>query len=462
VKKPENEPATLGTARLARSIRAGDALSLRVIDGTLVTSQSLPKQGTVVLGRSRDADVMIGSTSLSRKHAALHLGPSMRVEDLGSANGTLVGGRAIPPRSPVELRVGEPVQLGSVIVIVQYEDGASAPTSALTSGGEAREGRPAIALSPATQRIASSGISVLILGETGVGKEVMAETIHLRSPRAPNALVRLNCAAFAEHLLESELFGHEKGAFTGADQSKPGLLEVAGGGTVFLDEVGELPLALQSKLLRVFEQREVMRVGAVRARPIDVRFLAATNRDLEAEVASGRFRRDLLFRLNGFSLVIPPLRERRAEITPLARAFVEEAARRSGRGPAPLLSEDAIALLEAHPWPGNIRELRNVIERAVVLCVGDVLEREHLILDSAGGARLALTPAATGPQGGDRPDPAAALRAELEALERQRIVDALNRAGGNQSAAAKELGMSRGTFLTRLDAFGIPRPRKRS
>jgi transcriptional regulator with PAS, ATPase and Fis domain len=289
--------------------------------------------------------------------------------------------------------------------------------------------------------VANSSLSVLLLGETGVGKEVTAEAIHLNSPRANKPLLRLNCAAFSEHLLESELFGHEKGAFTGAEQAKPGLLEVAIGGTVFLDEVGELPLTLQAKLLRVFEQQTVMRVGGLKERAIDVRFIAATNRDLNAEIALGRFRRDLFFRLNGFSLSIAPLRERKQEIEPLAQRFLAEAALRAGRSRAPRLSPAALALLQAHSWPGNIRELRNLIERGVVLCAGDVIETEHLPLDP-------ITPG-----GGAALEPASS--------ERDRLVEALQRAGGNQSLAAKALGISRGTLLARLDAFGVPRPRKR-
>ena len=437
--KPSRESvSTLATARVSDTASSRGALSLKVIDGTLVTSYSLPPEGTVVLGRSHEADVRIESPSLSRRHAALHLGTPMRIEDLGSANGTKLANRSIAAGAPVEVGVGEAIGLGSVLVIVQYD---GAPPPALASSAVPAEGSLLLPLDAAGLRVAGSKLSVLLLGETGVGKEVTAEAIHRRSPRAGKPMLRLNCAAFSVHLLESELFGYERGAFTGADHVKPGLLETASGGTVFLDEVGELPLTLQAKLLRVFEQQSVMRVGGMSERAIDVRFIAATNRDLKAAIAAGRFRQDLYFRLNGFSLTIPPLRERRHQIEPLARLFVAEASKRAGLARAPRVSAAAMELLPEHPWPGNIRELKNVIERGVVLCIGDVIEREHLPLDT------------TGPPPRRPSDPAAP--------ERDRLVEALRRAGGNQSLAAKTLGISRGTLLARLDAFGIPRPRKR-
>ena len=315
-------------------------------------------------------------------------------------------------------------------------------------------------------RVAASDISVLLLGETGAGKEVMAEAIHSRSPRAGKPLLRLNCAALSETLLESELFGHEKGAFTGADKSKPGLLETADGGTVFLDEIGEMPATLQAKLLRVLEERMVTRVGGLRPKPIDVRFISATHRDLGAESSRGRFRQDLFFRLNGISLVIPPLRERPGEIEALARAFL--AAGRAPGAPEPTLSPAAVAALKAHPWPGNVRELRNVMGRALVLSGGGTIEPEHLNLEHPRPSSAPPPGPAPAPEPTPAPAPAPApaanaagpLSAAIDALEKQRILDALERCAGNQSRAAKMLGISRGTLLSRLDAFGIPRPRK--
>ncbi|MEO6420460.1 MAG: sigma 54-interacting transcriptional regulator [Polyangiaceae bacterium] len=336
-------------------------------------------------------------------------------------------------------------------------------------------------LKPMVERVAAGMISVLILGETGVGKEVLANSIHRLSRRAEKPLLCLNCAALSETLLESELFGHERGAFTGAVTAKAGLLESAQGGTVFLDEVGEMPAALQAKLLRVLEQREVVRVGALTPRSIDVRFIAATNRDLEIEIARGRFRQDLYFRLNGISLVIPPLRERVREIEPLATAFITHFTPQAGRAKEPRLSPEALDFLKRYAWPGNIRELRNVIERAVLLCATDVITLAHLPVQKMGRmlperpADLFLSepavveaPRQAAPSSKDKfraaqptlipdedvePDPA-------QDPERERIVHALEECAGNQTHAAKLLGISLRTLVTRIEQYGLRRPRK--
>jgi two-component system, NtrC family, response regulator AtoC len=287
-------------------------------------------------------------------------------------------------------------------------------------------------------RVAPSDANILVLGETGVGKDVVASLVHQLSPRQEKPFLRLNCACLTESLIESELFGHEKGAFTGATATKPGLIESAEGGTVFLDEIGELPLSIQAKLLRTLESRELLRVGSVRPRTVDVRFVAATNRDLDTEVEAGRFRRDLLYRLNTIRLQVPPLRARPSDISALAQQFLENACERFGLGPRSL-SDEAVQALVACPWPGNVRELRNVIERSVLLSDDPVLRAHHLDL-----ARP-LTPTA----------PAAAAPMD----ERERILDALTRCGGNQSRAAELLDMPRRTFVRRLAELDIPRPR---
>jgi two-component system, NtrC family, response regulator AtoC len=342
---------------------------------------------------------------------------------------------------------------------LQHRDPAS-PSATVATGALERMER-------VVQRVATGDISVLILGETGVGKEVLARRIHDRSPRAKSPLVSMNCAALTESLLESELFGHEKGAFTGAVQAKIGLLESANGGTVFLDEVGEMPLSVQAKLLRVLEQREVVRVGSVKPRPIDVRILAATNRDLESEVESGRFRQDVYFRLNGITIYIPPLRERVDEIEPLARVFIDQACRRMGRDCNIRLGSEALTILVRYEWPGNIRELKNVIERAVILCSGSVIMPEHLPAEKMGGSllvaprsaeapapRSALVPASS--------DGAATTHGTSSVSLRVRIARALEECGGNQTHAAKLLGISRGTLVKRIAEYGFVRPRKRN
>ncbi|MES1208206.1 MAG: sigma-54 dependent transcriptional regulator, partial [Pseudomonadota bacterium] len=327
------------------------------------------------------------------------------------------------------------------------------------------------------ERAAAGTINVLITGETGVGKELLAETVHRASPRRDGPYVCLNCAALSETLLESELFGHERGAFTGAVQAKPGLMETAAGGTLFLDEVGELPLATQAKLLRVLETREVTRLGSVRPRRVDLRFIAATNRDLEAEIGRGTFRQDLYFRLAGITLTIPPLRDRLDELRPLIETFARQICRDLGRAP-PIFPAPILMLLESYAWPGNVRELKNIVERAVLLNSGAVIGTEHLPMEKlsrpvppppAAGTPPPLldahklsgaTPRQVDAGRFDVPSPVRAARGATNAAERERIIAALNACAGNQSRAAKLLGIPRRTFLTKLDGYGIPRPKK--
>jgi transcriptional regulator with PAS, ATPase and Fis domain len=437
-------------------------LSLHVIGDRLSAIHPLPSEGEVTIGRSDAADVRIKDPSISRTHAILRIGPPLCVEDAGSANGVRVGGRRLARGETAEIGLGEAVDLGSVTIVVKKRPLAEALLASagalLQSAGASASATPMQRLHELVDKVAEGTISVLILGETGVGKEVMAEAIHRKSPRARRPFLRINCGGLSEALLESELFGHEKGAFTGAVATKPGLFETAHGGTVFLDEVGEMPLPLQVKLLRVLEDRQVTRVGALAPRLVDVRFVAATNRDLEAEVQRGRFRQDLYFRLSGVTLHIPPLRERRDEIEGLARAFL--GAQPGARTIAPA----AMELLLQYAWPGNIRELRNVIERAALLCTGDVIGLEHLPVDkmrAAMAAKAAEQAPAPSSEAPSRPAPSGGLKDEIDAVERRRILDALERCAGNQSEAARLLGISRGTLLARIQKYGLPRPRKR-
>jgi len=287
-------------------------------------------------------------------------------------------------------------------------------------------------------------------------------------------MARINCAALAENLIESELFGHEKGAFTGATTSKEGLLESAQSGTVFLDEIGELPLATQAKLLRAIESREVRRIGAVRSTTIDVRFIAATNRDLPTEVAAKRFRHDLYFRLDGITLLIPPLRERTARLPMLAMRFLEQASNARGRGTMQL-EPDVFAALQAYDWPGNVRELKAVIERALLLARGNQIGVRHLAFSPRVNSGLAPVDRDAGPTLGapapvvSAPSPVTpddiaansflALLTAEQRTERQQIVDALAQCAGNQTKAAKLLGLSRTTLVQRILTYRISRPR---
>jgi DNA-binding NtrC family response regulator len=406
----------------------------------------------------------------------------IEIEDLGSSNGTRVyrasdllsartelGDPTERAESRVqagvrtELALGQMFRLGSVLFVVQARK-HSKPYEARRETTR-RAGEPPILVDEEMRRIyklavrtAATDISVLLLGETGVGKEVLAETIHFRSPRASQPFLRLNCAALSESLLESELFGYERGAFTGAHQMRVGLLESSTGGTVFLDEIGELPNTIQVKLLRVLEERSVRRIGSNRARPIDVRFITATNRDLRRQVARGAFREDLYFRINGVHLLIPPLRERRSEILPLAEYFLSTFCRKSGL-PLPILTDEAKRQLMGYSWPGNVRELRNIMERAPFLCGGDAIRPEHVPGDPVLGDDSEYLAEDIEHDHTDVFN--SPTQIQSESSERDRIVKALEACGGNQTRAARILGMSRRTLVNRLDEYGLPRPRKR-
>jgi two-component system response regulator AtoC len=297
-------------------------------------------------------------------------------------------------------------------------------------------------------RIADSTMTVLILGETGVGKELVAEAIHQRSSRRAEPLIKLNCAALPESLLESELFGYERGAFTGAERRKVGFFEAANGGTLFLDEIGEMPVALQAKLLRVLERKVITRVGGTAEVATDTRLIAATHRDLDAEVRAGRFRQDLVFRIGGFTLAVPPLRDRASEILPLAEHFARAAAAEQGRA-APQLSEGARDALVAYGWPGNVRELRNAIERALVLC-DDAIEFTDLP-EKLRDAGQRVRPVA----------PAADMRGHLAEVERAAIVAALEAEDQNQTRAARRLGLSRRALIYKMEKYGLKEPPSR-
>lgn len=448
---------------------------LLVIGENQHTAHRLPRTGDVSLGRSDSADIQVHDPLMSRVHAILHIGANLAVSDQGSSNGTLVRGERIPGHERVPISVGDTIEIGSTVVIVQPEFARGVPPEIdrpelgadRTFSGQ---DDPMDRIYKLARRIALSNINVLLLGETGVGKEVMARTIHSFSTRASKPFLGLNCASLSETLFESELFGYEKGAFTGAQQAKPGLIETADGGTVFLDELGEMPLSTQAKLLRVIEERQVMRVGSLRAREVDVRFVAATNQNLEKEIELGRFREDLFYRLNGISLVIPPLRERSGEIPALARSFITEACKQAGFGAQPVLSREAMEWMIKYGWPGNIRELRNAVNRAVLLATGGVIQPEHLRAEAYAprtgrgsgrpGEVAASAPAPVAP-----PPPASASASgsvplDPEDEERERILAALAACGGNQTRAAKVLGIARRTLTSKLGKFNLPRPRK--
>jgi len=376
--------------------------------------------------------VQVPDTSVSRTHARLEIGADGAVlEDLASANGTRVDGAPVTGRLAVG--VGSLIEIGLARLVIRTR-----PTG-LPS--------PMLDVWRIVDKVAESPVSLMLIGETGAGKEVLTEEIHRRSGRS-GRLVRINCAGLAASLLESELFGHEKGAFTGAVQAKPGLIEAADGGTLLLDELGEMPEATQRKLLRVLEARQVRRIGALQDRPIDVRFISATHRDLRTMAIMGQFREDLMFRLNGLTIRLPALRERRDEIAPLADSFLRAACQRAGRA-MPRLSEGARVLLESYRWPGNIRELKNVIDRVALLCDEPEVLVSHLIFDPAMG------------EAGAAAKPAESAEPREPDDERARLVRELAKVGGNQAAAARALGMTARMLASRMDKLGIPRPRRK-
>jgi transcriptional regulator with GAF, ATPase, and Fis domain len=326
------------------------------------------------------------------------------------------------------------------------------------------------ALTQATQ-VAATETTVLLLGESGTGKEVIARFLHRASKRRDGAFVALNCAALPEHLLEAELFGYERGAFTGAMQSKPGQLEQASGGTLFLDEVGEMSPSAQAKFLRVLQEREFQRLGGTRVLRTDARVVAATNRDLQKAMSQGTFREDLFYRLNVFAIKLPPLRDRREDVLALSEAFLTELGKTLGRPPSGI-SRDARQMLLDYHWPGNVRELRNILERAAILCDGGLISAEHLAITPLAPVRQAATaPAAEAqPAGTARPlpDPPSAdaddgddeaepeeRNESIRAVERTMIERALQKARFNKSQAAKDLGLSRRQLYIRMRRYGL-------
>ena len=308
--------------------------------------------------------------------------------------------------------------------------------------GEPRSPRTLVGSSPLwcaavkrARQVAATEVTACLQGESGTGKEVIARFIHDMSPRRRGSFVAINCAALPEQLLESELFGFERGAFTGAEHAKPGQVELANNGVLFLDEITEMPLAAQAKFLRVLQEREFLRLGATRSMRVNIRVIAATNQDLRSAVSQGRFREDLYYRINVFDINLPPLRARGSDIVLLAKHYLEEFARVSDR-PGLQLTAAAEEALLAYAWPGNVRELRNVVERAVIVCEGASIQPEHLAVTVSEDVPVLNS-------------------TDLDDLERQAIEQALREVAGNKSKAAHKLGISRTRLYSRLRKHGL-------
>ncbi len=475
---------TLSLVQTERQCGAARAYLL-VVAKTSSFVHNLPAAGELVVGRADDAAIRIEEHAASRQHARFRVcADRVTVCDLGSRNGTWVNGA--PIRGERTLAAGDVVQVGGVAMILQL-----GPLGSAAGGVSGAAGEPPPVLSrlqlgerqvlladPAMlqlydllRRLAASPLPVLVTGETGTGKENAAFAVHLFSRRSDGPFVSINCAAIPEALVESELFGHERGAFSGAVAAKPGRLEAASGGTLFLDELGELSSAVQAKLLRVLETGRMLPVGATREREVDLRIVAATNRDLEEEIRAGRFRQDLFFRLCAATVVLPPLRERRREIALLAVDFLNSACARAGRTPL-RLADATLQLLLSHAWPGNVRELRNLMDYAAVAVLEDELRPEHLPGRIRSPERPPTqappcTPAAVPPAAAPPPpratdaSPWPNIADEVAALEKKRIAQALEHSDGNQRRAAALIGMPLRTFVSKIEQYGL-RPEARS
>jgi DNA-binding NtrC family response regulator len=409
-------------------------LKLTVVEGPDRGRESVARRGVVRIGSSTDNDLVLTDGAVSRRHLEVRLrGDEVHVVDLDSTNGTLVDGVRVMEAvlSPASL-----IRVGSTAIrVTPVEEPVVVPLSPRTSFGALLGTSPAMREAfSVLERAAPTEATVLITGETGTGKELAAEAVHAHSPREGGPFVTIDCGAIAASLVESELFGHVRGAFTGAIADRKGAFEEADGGTLFLDEIGELPLELQPKLLRVLEKREVRRVGSTQPRKVNVRVVAATNRDLAAEVNVGNFREDLYFRLAVVHVKLPPLRQRKMDIPFLVHHFIE----RFAPGSAPL-SDEMVAALSSRSWPGNVRELRNAVERAVAMSAPAAAEGEppadaslHRSMQSHFGLPIKE-----------------AIERWSEAFERAYLEHVLHLSRGSVSGAARLAGVNR-KYIQRL------------
>ncbi len=410
----------LGEPRLVWAPASGEEQSL-VVDA-----------GGIEIGKDEAARLRIDDRHVSGRHARVALTDAgVLIEDLGSRNGTFVNG---VPVTSVVVRRRSLVTVGGTPIRLEF--GGPPPTGERFHGaiGVAESMRNVFAI---LTRLAATEVSVMLLGETGTGKDVMARAIHRGSARADGPFAVFDCGAVAPNLIESDLFGHRKGAFTGAVADREGVFERGHGGTVFLDEIGELPLDLQPRLLRVLEQRAVTRVGGEETHPVDVRVVSATNSDLSAAVAAGRFRKDLYFRLSAAVVDLPPLRQRLEDLPALVGAFLADL-----DGPA-VVAPATLEALGSYDWPGNVRELRNVIESAAALADGPVLEPRHLLFFRHGRSRAPTL------------DNLPLAGQSLERLERAAIKQTLDRTGGNKAQAARILGIASSTLYEKIKKYDL-------
>ena len=407
-----------------------------IFSGTERRVTELRQSSVVTVGRSRSSEILVDDPRVSRLHLSLEWDGSdqVRVTDHDSRHGTLVG--RVRLRGCTAVPSGTALRVANTDLIIRIQTGESTSDPKPTpTGDEAMRRTYRLA-----DKAAESTVTALILGETGVGKEVIARYIHERSARSQRPLIAVNCGSIAESLAESMLFGHERGAFTGASERRIGYFEAAHGGTLFLDEVGELSAGMQARLLRAIDEQAICRVGSVETVPIDVRIIAATNRDLAAEASRGKFRDDLYYRLAVLSIPVPPLRERQVDIETIAQEILAEVR----DDPRVELSREALDCLRDHAWPGNVRELRNVLVRSVAMRRSDVLQASDVAID-------------------DYRSTDGVLSQRVFDAEKLAVAQALEVCGGNQTRAAKRLGISRRTLIYKLEKYGLkPAPKKKS
>jgi DNA-binding NtrC family response regulator len=405
---------------------------LRITEGT-GKGKSVEITSSLKIGSRPDSDLRLEDPTVSRKHAEIsRTAEGFLLQDLGSTNGTFLNGVRV---DRAYLRDGAVVTVGETSMVYSTgEDGALRGEQVPSIFGQmVAVSEPMLKAFALLEGLAASDITVLIEGETGTGKELAARAVHDRSPRAGRPFVIFDCSTVPGQLMESELFGHTKGAFTGASEARPGAVEEAEGGTLFLDEIGDLPLDLQPKLLRLLDLKEFKRVGTSDRKIADVRFVAATNVDLEDQVRRDLFRRDLYFRISAARVTLLPLRERPKDIPALARHFLGTLSREQNRSLA--LKKDALGALSKHPWPGNVREVKNLLETAVALCHSDTISAKDLPFQAA--------------------DSQSSVGGSLAGAEEQAIKDALEKAGGNKRKAARLLGIAPSTLYAKMGKFGL-------
>src|SRR5512138_3136555 len=394
----------------------------------------------VVVGKDPACDAPVDDPYVSARHLRIDAeGGRWILRDLGSTNGTFISGARV---SRAELPLGVPVHLGDAEIVLEPREAPEPPRAETFEGMVTRDPgmRQVFEL---VERVGASDAAVTILGETGTGKELVARALHACSSRKDGPFVPVNCSAIAESLIESELFGHEKGAFSGADRMRKGAFEEADRGTIFLDEIGELPLDLQPKLLRVLELGEVKRVGASRPITVNLRIVAATHRDLRVQVRAGKFREDLFYRLCVVPVTVPPLRQRKGDVQALAEAFL---ARAAPRGLALRWSPEALTKLEAYDWPGNVRQLRNVVQRALLF-------RGEGTVIPPGAVTFEDTRVSRADTGDD--DTMYVRGLTLEEIEREAIRLSLRRNRGKRAAVVKELRIAKSTVMKRIGQWGL-------